>query len=89
MDLEKIVERGSRRPLLPRHDRVLSRTPGKRVYAEDSTKVSLTVVLTHALTYGYGMKGNPRGLFRLLDRLCREGGADDNMCFSQQRSLTP
>jgi hypothetical protein len=50
------------------------------VYAEDSTKVFLTVELTHALTYGYGMKGHCRGLFRLLDRLCREGGADDNMC---------
>jgi len=89
MDLEKIVERGYRRPLLRRHDRVSSRTPGKRVYAEDSTKVFLTVGLTHALTYGCGMNGHPRGLFRLLDRLCREGGADDNMCVFPTKVLGP
>ena len=61
------------------NDRVLSKTPGKRVHADDLAKVFETAGLTHVFAYGYGMKGHSQGLFKLLDKLGREGGAHDNM----------
>jgi hypothetical protein len=61
------------------NDRILSKTSGKRLHADDLIKVFKQAGLEFVYAYGYGMKGTSIEFIRLLDKLAEEGGAVNNV----------